>query len=318
MKMKKNNELLFVLTVTVIMSVLGVTATPKPTTTTPKPTTTTPKPTTANTTWTTGLPGGNLNGMMFTLSSNSGGISLYSPYYSPSPSPWPSAPSYTTRPYYTSTYPLQTTPPLTRGFSVCLRYLTDMQTDIFTLSPYSRNPVTLQVTDTSYRLFDRYGYLYLHLEPSIKIWPDVEPDIWTSVCLAVDSVTNVAQVFSGSRMSIRKILPVKYVWTGEPVIDFPGFDGQVTDVQVWDYPLRYREVIDYMKTSAYKLYRGSVLTWSYISYSLRGNTLLEDVYEIQAKQPMARRGRGRRPKGEKRMRRVFRTGQSKDRERQRL
>lgn len=36
------------------------------------------------------------------------------------------------------------------------------------------------------------------------------------------------------------------------MITFSGFDGQVTDVQVWDYPLRYREVTDYMNPSAYK------------------------------------------------------------------
>ena len=45
---------------------------------------------------------------------------------------------------------------------------------------------------------------------------------------------------------------VQYVWPGEPVIDIPGFDGQVTDIQVWDYPLRYREIINYMNTGAFR------------------------------------------------------------------
>ena len=45
---------------------------------------------------------------------------------------------------------------------------------------------------------------------------------------------------------------VQYVWSGEPVIEFPGFDGQVTDVQMWDYPLSYREVFKYMTSSVYR------------------------------------------------------------------
>ena len=43
----------------------------------------------------------------------------------------------------------------------------------------------------------------------------------------------------------------QYVWSGEPVIEFKGFDGQVTDVQMWDYPLSYREVFKYMTSGVY-------------------------------------------------------------------
>ena len=44
---------------------------------------------------------------------------------------------------------------------------------------------------------------------------------------------------------------VQYVWSGEPVIQFEGFDGQVTDIQMWDYPLSYREVFKYMTNGVY-------------------------------------------------------------------
>uniref|UniRef100_A0A4W6FUT4 Pentraxin (PTX) domain-containing protein n=1 Tax=Lates calcarifer TaxID=8187 RepID=A0A4W6FUT4_LATCA len=226
-----------------------------------------------------GHPAMNLDGKMFTLSLNGGDISLFPPNYSP-PQPRPSP----TRHYYTTT-PYPTQPP-TRGLSVCLRFLTDFVQSrnprIFTLSPSSSNPLTLGVSGSYWLSYDRYRYANIYLQPSIRFWSEVAPDIWTRVCITLDSSTNVVQLFSGSYMSIRKLLPVRYSWTGEPVITFSGFDGQVTDIQVWDYPLRYREVTDYMNPSAYKLYRGSVLTWSYISYSLRGNPLLEDVYEIQA------------------------------------
>ena len=50
---------------------------------------------------------------------------------------------------------------------------------------------------------------------------------------------------------------VQYVWSGEPVIEFPGFDGQLTDVQMWDYPLSYREVFKYMNNGVY----GYVCVW---------------------------------------------------------
>ncbi|XP_022597778.1 cell wall integrity and stress response component 4-like [Seriola dumerili] len=306
------------------------TTTPRPTTTTPKPTTTTPRPTTTTrkwttttrrwtttTQWTTGHPAVNLNGKMVTLSYNGGGISFYPPNYSPQPSAWPSTPSYTT------TYPFSTTPPSTRGLSMCLRYLSDyMPTSYpptFIVSPRSSHPLTLRFRTTSYEVsFDRYGYTNLYLSPRIKLLPGVAPDIWTRVCLTIDSMKNVAQMFSGSYMSIRKMLNDRYSWTSEPVIAVSGFDGQVTDVQMWDYPLSYREVTDYMNGGVYRLYRGSVLSWSYINYSLSGNVLLEDVYEIQAKQPVSRRGRGRRPKGENKTRRVFNVGESKSRERQQL
>uniref|UniRef100_UPI0037E7184F uncharacterized protein n=1 Tax=Semicossyphus pulcher TaxID=241346 RepID=UPI0037E7184F len=228
----------------------------------------------------------------------------------------------TTRPYRTTTrrhrttYPSWTTAPPTRGVSVCLRYLTAYQSNIntlFTLSP-STNPLTLGVNFPNSYVLPQYGYNYMVLKPYIKFWSNIEPEIWTRVCLTVDTRWNVVQLFSGSNMSIRKILPNRYAWSGEPVIDFPGFDGQVTDVQVWDYPLRYKEVFNYMTNGVYAPYRGSVLSWSSISYSPSGNPLLEDVYERQGSQPIgSHRGRGRRPKGEKATREFFNVGESKER-----
>ncbi|KAM8755831.1 uncharacterized protein AB9X84_009236 [Acanthopagrus schlegelii] len=213
----------------------------------------------------------------------------------------------TTRPHTTTTRPhtTTTTAPSVRGVSVCLRYLTDFgQTSnprIFTLSP-SGTPLQVNVNQFGYytlklQPYDPYGYNTLYMKPSIKLWSNIGPDIWSRVCFTLDSMKNVAQVFSGSNISIRMVLPYQYVWSGEPVIEFPGFDGQLTDVQMWDYPLSYREVFKYMNNGVYGPYRGSVLTWSSINYTPRGNTLLEDVYEWQTKQQISGRRRGRRPKG---------------------
>ncbi|XP_034726073.1 uncharacterized protein LOC117943817 isoform X2 [Etheostoma cragini] len=328
--------LLYVPMAMVVMSTLvGLTAT------TPWFRTTTP-------TWTTtaGASGLNLNGKMFTLSVNGGGVSFYSPYFSPTTSsPYTTRrPYYTTtrpytpqpttrRPYYTTTRPYTprtttprptttrpwTTAPTTRGVSVCLRYMSDFQTDIrsiFTLSPSSRQPLQMGVSASgSYRLsFDRYGYYNLNLKPYKTFWANIRLEIWTRVCLTVDTMKNVAQLFSDSSMSIRKMLPTDYVWSGEPVIDFSGFDGQVTDVQIWDYSLKYREVLNYMNSGRYSSYSGSALTWSYISYSLRGKVLLEDVYERQWQDQQliqSKKKNMRQPKGEKKSREFFNLSESK-------
>ncbi|XP_073324691.1 uncharacterized protein [Pagrus major] len=290
-----------------------------------------PKPTTSLTT--PGPHGLNLNGKMFTLSSDSGGISFYPPS-------WPYTPSYITSPYDTNTPPYTTERPYpttthypttterpdpstthyptttkrpdptnthyptttalsTRGVSVCLRYLTDYVQTIFTLSP-SSSPVQLSDNGLGYTLtFNSYDTL--SFTSSTRYWSNIGPDIWSRVCLTLDSMKNVAQVFSGSNVSIRKLISDQYVWSGEPVIEFTDFDGQVTDVQMWDYPLSYRDVVNYMTSGVHGPYRGSVLTWSSISYSPRGDALLEDVSELQAKQQISSRRRGR-PKGSKKTR----------------
>lgn len=203
------------------------------------------------------------------------------------------------------------------GVSVCVRYLSDFEvsTRIFTLSPASRNPLGLQAKGTgSYSLYlPSYGYYNLYFTPNIRFWSDIGPEIWSRVCLIVDTKKNMVQVFNGANMSIKKILPFQYVWSGEPMIEFSGFDGQVTDVQIWDYPLSHREIFNYMARGVYGLYQGSVLTWSDVSYSVRGKTVFEDSYERLEKQPISRRERGRRPKAERKTKKVFNDSGSSER-----
>ncbi|XP_078027085.1 uncharacterized protein LOC117256561 isoform X3 [Epinephelus lanceolatus] len=222
----------------------------------------------------------------------------------------------TTKRYYPTTYPYPwtTAPPTRAGVSVCLRYLADYTSfSLLTISPSSRNPLRLDVSNAGYQLTFQYGYNSLYLRPNIRFWSNPGADIWTRVCLTLDSMKNVAQVFSGSHMSIRKLMPVKYAWSGQPVIELSGFDGQMTDLQVWDYPLRYREVFNYMTGGVYMPYSGSVINWSYIGYTSRGSILLEDVYERQARQPISSsskeggegRRKGHRPKGEKKTMKLY-------------
>ncbi|XP_015224782.1 PREDICTED: uncharacterized protein LOC107081081, partial [Cyprinodon variegatus] len=239
---------------------------------------------------TRGGSGVNLNGRMFTLSSYNGGVVFYSPYRPPpwaTPTPYQTS-GYTSRysttgsntqtntaltdtstESYSSTHPTTprtthsttrrtthlttpytTTAPPTRGVSVCLRYITGTQSNkIFTLSP-SSSRLSLNINGPLiYQLSLNYQSMYLL--PNIKIWPDMKSNIWTNICITLDTVKGVAQMFRDSEMSSRKLINNQFVWSGEAVVDFTGFEGQVTDVQVWDYPLRYKEVLYYMSSGFY-------------------------------------------------------------------
>ena len=102
-------------------------------------------------------------------------------------------------------------PLIPAGVSVCLRYLIDFgQTSnprIFTLSP-SSTPLRVNVDQLGvYTLnFNQYSYNTLYMKPSIRFWSTIGPDIWSRFCFTLDSTKNVAQVFSGSNISIRKLI----------------------------------------------------------------------------------------------------------------
>ncbi|CAJ1051992.1 uncharacterized protein LOC117821395 isoform X2 [Xyrichtys novacula] len=120
-------------------------------------------------------------------------------------------PYHTTRPYRTTrpTHAWTTASPF-RGVSVCLRYLASYQRDspLFILSP-STNPLKLSVGGTgAYVLqYQRYYSYSVYLTPYIRFWTNISPEIWNRVCLTFDNMKKVAQIFSGSNMSIRKLIP---------------------------------------------------------------------------------------------------------------
>ncbi|XP_029018146.1 uncharacterized protein LOC114862202 [Betta splendens] len=263
MVMKMKNYLLPVFMLVMATLVHGVknhaNATKAPRTTTHAPKTTTrapgttlaPNTTTHASTTTTANPPVNLEGKMFTMSLGGGGMSFSAPHAQPRSS----------------------------SVSVCLRYIIDYTSEdsqIFTLSP-SSSPLTLGDKGASRYVLSLNHYDY-SLLPNVYVWSMMEPELWTSVCVVVDSGRNVIQAFHGSHMSIRKLLSRPYEWSGEQVLDFSGFDGQLTDVQVWDYPLRSSEVYNYMSGGRFGRYRGSALSWSSVWYKLYGNTLLEEAY----------------------------------------
>ena len=105
----------------------------------------------------------------------------------------------------------------TAGVSVCLRFIADYPSydyyTIFSLST-SRNSLKLQASEPGrHKLFFDWSSSSLSFRPIIKFWPNIGQDIWTRVCVTVDFVKNLAQVFQGSNMSIKKKLPRREVRT---------------------------------------------------------------------------------------------------------
>ncbi|KAJ0050229.1 hypothetical protein NL108_014302 [Boleophthalmus pectinirostris] len=242
---------------------------------------------------------------MVTLSQYSG-VTFRRPYYQSAPGEGAASttsPEWTTErttewsSEWTTRYYTTTPPPPTRGVTVCLRFLTDLNgLDLFKLSP--RSPLTVSWRNPSTYTLSWNYYSSVTLRVMISLWSSVRTQPWTSVCVVLDSFKNIVQVFQGGSMSIRKIPPSRLVWSGEPVVDVSGLDGQVTDLEVWDYPLGYAEVFSYMQNYG----SGTVLTWSNIAYSNRGRILIEESYALRQMKPLnhserqeqpIRRGRGR-------------------------
>lgn len=247
------------------------------------------------TSWTTAYPVGpgvNLKGKMVSLSQNSGMTFLQpEPYYQSAteaatrpPQTTTEWPEWTTE-WTTGYYPTTTSP--TRGVSVCLRFMADSNSfTLFKLSP--RSPLSFAWSNPWYSLSWGY-YSQVSLNPRISLWSSVRTQPWTSVCVVLDSYKRVVQVFQGGAMSIRKIMPSRMVWTGEPVLEMSNFDGQVTDLEVWDYPLEYREVFAYMQNYGSS---GTVLSWSDIAFRYSGTVLVEDTYPQRMRQPISIRSEG--------------------------
>lgn len=198
-----------------------------------------------------------------------------------------------------TTWFTSTTAPVTRGVSVCLRFLTDNSNsfDIFKLAPRSYQ-MSFSFNDPWYTLNREYTSA-VSLKPMIPLWSSVRPQPWTSVCVVVDNLQNVVQVFQGEFMSIVKLLPSKINWSEEPVVEVSGFEGQVTDLEVWDYPLKNEEIFSFMQNYGSS---GTVLTWSNVEFVSNGNILVQDTYALGQSRPVSsskgeeqpiRSGRGR-------------------------
>lgn len=160
------------------------------------------------------------------------------------------------------------------GVSVCLRVcLSEDPSNVLLFKLMYDTPVFF------YRMEDyKYSMIFnrseVPLEAYTSTWFSLTDFIWAKVCMVLDTQNNVVQFFRDTNMSIRKILPFKIVLSGVPQLRMSGFDGQVTDLQVWDHPLQYSEVSRYMKYGG----GGTLLTWCNIVFNSSGSVLVEDSY----------------------------------------
>lgn len=76
---------------------------------------------------------------------------------------------------------------------------------------------------------------------------------------------------SFSHLLLVLSLCFQYIPSDRPVIQFSGFSGQVTDVQMWDYPLSYQEVFAFMNFPIFR----------YVDVWIPFNSVQIEVAEVQ-------------------------------------
>ncbi|XP_020321329.1 jeltraxin-like [Oncorhynchus kisutch] len=240
----------------------------------------------------------NLHGQMFTVT-NGGELTMYTDAIAPSLSRSPysslsTSPSSTSYPY-TSPSPSPSPSPLT----VCLRYMAEEGEDLTFFSLTQGNNWNL--------LLKRYYWGMDHLSidssqdfSSYKLFRAVrEAHPWTSLCVTWEKKTGMAQVWRGGTVSVRKRV-FGQVTNGPPVLKVFNFEGQVTDVEVWDRVLSPSWILAYMSgwQSYWSYTPGNVLTWSKAIYSTNGEVLLERNTYNSDHQPIS--GHDQRPRPIKR------------------
>ncbi|XP_064828391.1 uncharacterized protein LOC135544588 isoform X3 [Oncorhynchus masou masou] len=250
-------------------------------------------------------------------SSSPSSSSASSPYSSPStfpsPSSSPSSTPYTSHSPSTSSSPSSpytsypyTTPspsPSLSALTVCLRYMAEEGKDLTLFSLTQGNYWNLLLERNS-------GMDYLSTHSSSQsfrsyrlLWSITEPRPWTSLCVTWEKNTGVAQVWRGRTVSIRKRV-FGQVTNGPPVLKVFKFEGQVTDVEVWDSVLSPSWIMSYMSgwQSYWSYTPGNVLTWSKAIYSTNGEVLLERNTYNSDHQPIRGQRQHPRPMRRKKMR----------------
>ncbi|XP_071219615.1 jeltraxin-like [Salvelinus alpinus] len=238
-------------------------------------------PTTSSPYTTPSVPTTDLRGRMFTVS-NYGGFIMYtdavSPYSSPSPTAYPtSSPS---SPY--TSYPYTTPSPSLSALTVCLRYMAEEGKDLtlFSLTQGNYWNLLLERNSGMDRLSTHSTSQYFRSYRLLsKYITDIEHRPWTNLCVTWEAETGVAQVWRGGTVSIRKRV-LGQMNSAPPVLHIYQFEGQVTDVEVWDRVLSSSVILDYMSgwyynPTFYHYTPGNLLTWSKAIYSTTGDVLLE-------------------------------------------
>lgn len=104
---------------------------------------------------------------------------------------------------------------------------------------------------------------------------------WRSRCFTWDSGTGMAQLWFDGMMSVRKGLARGTMFTGHLQLALPLFEGQLTELYVWNRVLDARQLFQYLHNKVVSE-RGAILDWRQIEFSTGGYVLMEPAFRNPA------------------------------------
>ncbi|XP_066514471.1 C-reactive protein-like [Hoplias malabaricus] len=174
------------------------------------------------------------------------------------------------------------------GLTVCLRILTENEYQLQLTFENGTYEVSSSKYSDDYYL-DIYGrrvnFNMYRMVPQVfpQVWP------WKNRCFTWDSNSGMAQLWYDSRLSVRKGLARGQVFSGQAELKLYRFEGQVTDVYIWDSALSVRDLYFYLSTRN-RFPGGNILDWRQIEYISTGYVLLEpSLYNVFDKTTKRRR-----------------------------
>ncbi|XP_076145910.1 serum amyloid P-component-like [Alosa pseudoharengus] len=168
----------------------------------------------------------------------------------------------------------------TRAFTVCLRIISESVpgTALFTMTMSNSATLTVRSTaDSGYELTVGQASKTLYPVAEVPSFGKLYP--WTSLCATWDSATGMTQMWKDGKMSVRKGMWRSQSFYGPPAMTLSGFEGQVTDIHVWDKALPLSSLRSYNQGWGYP--SGNLLSWREASYTSQGYAVLEDAYSSQ-------------------------------------
>uniref|UniRef100_A0A3B1JUJ1 Pentraxin family member n=1 Tax=Astyanax mexicanus TaxID=7994 RepID=A0A3B1JUJ1_ASTMX len=166
------------------------------------------------------------------------------------------------------------------GLTVCLRVLTEQQsysiqltlgnqTEFVRLDGVPRSRHDLYVSGSSVN-FD----WFFSAASYVQRWP------WKNRCFTWESSSGMAQLWFDGNMTYNTLFVsfsvyfLLQVFSGQVQLSLYQFEGQLSDVYVWERALSVQELYNFLYYN-YNFPPGSILNWQWIQYSTSGYTVLE-------------------------------------------
>ncbi|KAM9444712.1 serum amyloid P-component-like [Clarias gariepinus] len=189
--------------------------------------------------------------------------------------------------------------PEVTGITLCLRGLTDkkwMIDDRLQLMFGERNAFYITASSSSeYQLQVAGSYPYVTFNVNSMVAVREVSSVWKSRCVTWDSDSGMAQLWFDGRMSVRKGVSRGAVFSGQAELSLHQFEGQLSDVYLWDSVLSTRELYRYL----YQLsvpWGGKVLDWTQMEFITSGYVVLEPAYSSRFLAGPAKRNKQKRMK----------------------